>query len=496
MSQLSVHHFGPDPAYVGGMGSVVRVLTDHRVGADVVVSHPTWRPKSRFASVPLALVAAFQIFRMRQSEIAHVHLAEKGSFIREGGLAILARLCGQITVVTIHGSNFLPFARRRRWLVARVLRRAHLITCLDQDVLAFIRDCAPNVHAELLPNPVPIDKAAFGADTTDEIVLFAGEIGLRKGADVLSEAWRLVAESRPNARCIMVGPVKDYAIAQADRLEVRPPVQAAAMRDLLRSARVVALPSRAEGMPMVLTEAMSSGRPFVSTPVGGIPSLAQAGGVLVPVEDHVGLARALIEFLAEPEAARRQGEQGQEYCSQTRSVEVVGERLRGLYLNASSGESQSDSPREVLLVASNGGHLLQLLQLADLWPQTRRHWVTFRTSDAVSLLAGETTTWAYHPTNRNVRNLIRNLGLALRIVRRHNLQAIVTTGAGVAVPFVLLGRLFGVNVVYIESMARITSPSLTGRLVYPFADTFIVQWPALQRYFKRALLFGTVFDPS
>ncbi len=156
----------------------------------------------------------------------------------------------------------------------------------------------------------------------------------------------------------------------------------------------------------------------------------------------------------------------------------------------------ADPRREILLVASSGGHLLQLLQLADLWPQQQRHWVTFEQSDAVSLLAGERTTWAHHPTNRNVPNLIRNLGLALRMVRRRRVQVIVTTGAGVAVPFVIVGRLLGINVVYIESMARITSPSLTGRLVYPFADTFIVQWPGLQRFFKRARCFGTVFDPA
>jgi beta-1,4-N-acetylglucosaminyltransferase len=153
-------------------------------------------------------------------------------------------------------------------------------------------------------------------------------------------------------------------------------------------------------------------------------------------------------------------------------------------------------PREVLLVASNGGHLLQLLQLADLWPRERRHWVTFEKSDAVSLLTDEKTTWAHHPTNRNIPNLIRNFWLALKIVRRGKIQAIVTTGAGVAVPFVIVGRFAGVNIVYIESMARITAPSLTGRLIYPFANTFIVQWPEIQRYFKRARWFGTVFDPS
>ena len=122
--------------------------------------------------------------------------------------------------------------------------------------------------------------------------------------------------------------------------------------------------------------------------------------------------------------------------------------------------------------------------------------MTFEKSDALSLLADEEVVWAHHPTNRNLPNLIRNLGLALQMVRRNEVQAIVTTGAGVAVPFAIVGCLVGVNVVYIESMARITSPSLTGRLVYPFADTFIVQWPGLEQFFKRASSFGTVFDPS
>jgi beta-1,4-N-acetylglucosaminyltransferase len=80
------------------------------------------------------------------------------------------------------------------------------------------------------------------------------------------------------------------------------------------------------------------------------------------------------------------------------------------------------------------------------------------------------------------------------MLRSRNVAAVVSTGAGVAVPFAIVGRLLGVNVVYVESMARITSPSLTGRLVYPFADTFIVQWPGLQRFFKRARCYGTVFD--
>lgn len=150
--------------------------------------------------------------------------------------------------------------------------------------------------------------------------------------------------------------------------------------------------------------------------------------------------------------------------------------------------------RKILFVASNGGHLLQLKQLAELWPQDRRHWVTFKKSDALSLLSEERVTWAFYPTNRSLRNLVRNLWLAWEVVRFRDVQAVVTTGAGVAVPFVWVARLRKVRTVYIESMARISEPSLTGRLVYPVADTFIVQWPELMHVFKRAKYHGTVFD--
>jgi glycosyltransferase involved in cell wall biosynthesis len=337
---LTVHHYGPDPAYVGGIGSVIRILTQHNVGADIAVAHSTWRPKARFVSTLLALRAALGIARLRRGDVVHVHLAEDGSFIREGALVVLARLLGRSTVVTIHGSGFLPFARRYNWLASGVLRNARVITCLDQEVLGVVRRIAPQALTELMPNPVQMDSGSRGADETGEIVLFAGAIGLRKGADVLCRAWRLVAESRPEARCVMVGPVVDFIVPKTERLEVRSPVDATEMRKLLRSARVVALPSRAEGMPMLLTEAMSAGRPFVSTPVGGIPELAAEGGLLVAVDDASSLAQRLIDFLVDPQFARKLGEQGRARCTATRSVDVIDLRLRELY-RASAGKPGS-----------------------------------------------------------------------------------------------------------------------------------------------------------
>ena len=280
-----------------------------------------------------------RIAALPRSDIVHVHLAENGAFIREGALVGWAQLLGHTTVVTIHGSGFLPFAQRRRRLASTVLRHAHLITCLDESVLDLVRQLAPQAHAVIVPNPVAIDDVFSTAEETEEVVLFAGLIGMRKGADVLSRAWELVARSRPDARCIVVGPAGDFTVPQLERLEVREPVDADEIRKLIRSARVVTLPSRAEGMPMILTEAMSVGRPFVSTPVGGIPALAHQGGALVAVGDHLALARRLTELLANPTLAADIGERGRRFCMRTRGVEVLDTRLSELYAEAARVEA-------------------------------------------------------------------------------------------------------------------------------------------------------------
>ena len=151
---------------------------------------------------------------------------------------------------------------------------------------------------------------------------------------------------------------------------------------------------------------------------------------------------------------------------------------------------------ELLLVCSTGGHLLQLLQLRAAWDDFSRLWVTFDKSDARSLLAGEQVVWAYGPTNRSLRNLLRNLALAARLLRRARPRAIVTTGAGVAVPFAWVGALLGARVVYVESLTRIEEPSLSCRLVAPVAERVYVQWEELLRALPRARYRGGVFGAT
>jgi beta-1,4-N-acetylglucosaminyltransferase len=151
---------------------------------------------------------------------------------------------------------------------------------------------------------------------------------------------------------------------------------------------------------------------------------------------------------------------------------------------------------DLLLVCSSGGHLLQLCALREAWEGLDRAWVSFDKSDVRSLLAGERVVHAHGPTNRNLGNLLRNGILAITLIRDMRPRAVLTTGAGVAVPFAWVARLYGARVVYVESMTRIEGPSLSMRLIAPVASRLYVQWPELAPRVRRARFAGRVFEAA
>lgn len=158
--------------------------------------------------------------------------------------------------------------------------------------------------------------------------------------------------------------------------------------------------------------------------------------------------------------------------------------------NRDARQASSVSASRILFVCSSGGHLTQLHALEPWWSQLDRHWVTFDKPDARSLLAGERVTWGHHPTTRNVPNAIRNFALARRILARYRPHAVVSNGAGIALPFFAAARLRGIRTVYIEVFDRIDSPTLTGRLCSPLSDLFLLQWPEQRRFYPHGIVIG------
>ncbi|CPR08915.1 glycoside hydrolase family protein [Mycobacterium bohemicum DSM 44277] len=334
---IAVTHVGPDMYSFGGTQSVIRVIRDNKIGADDIRVLSTWNGRHHLKNFLLTARAGMTLARTPRTTIVHFHMANGGAWLREGPLIRLARARGFRVIVTIHGSDFPEFARSRPRFVGATLARADHVILLSEAARAAALEVAPSVTTSIVANPVPIDRDAPGAASTPPVALFAGTIGYRKGVDVLVAAWRLLLAEGIEGSVRILGPVDDYAPPPTERISVEPAVHPDGIRELLRSVRVVVLPSRAEAMPMILTEALAGARPFVSTPVGAIPEIASDPRMLVPVGDAPALAAAVGDYLRDPGLAERDGLRGQTHIAATRSPEVIDAELRRIYQGCGVG---------------------------------------------------------------------------------------------------------------------------------------------------------------
>ena len=148
---------------------------------------------------------------------------------------------------------------------------------------------------------------------------------------------------------------------------------------------------------------------------------------------------------------------------------------------------------KICFPTSSGGHLTHLLQIKDVWKKSERVWVTFKKIDAESALEGEKVYWCYYPTNRNFKNLIKNTFLAIKIIYKERPDIIISTGAAPAIPFYYIGKIFGAKLIYIEVYDRVDLPTVTGKIVYPICDEFIIQWEEQRQHYKHSKLLGGIF---
>jgi beta-1,4-N-acetylglucosaminyltransferase len=133
---------------------------------------------------------------------------------------------------------------------------------------------------------------------------------------------------------------------------------------------------------------------------------------------------------------------------------------------------------KLALVCSHGGHLTQMQML---WPAFEGHeciLICYRCRRTEALVLGSRT-HLLDDIGTNVVRMAKAFAQAACILLRERPNVILSTGAEIAIPFLWVGKLLGAKTVYIESWSRVRTRSGTGPLVYPVADLFLVQWPAL-----------------
>ena len=146
---------------------------------------------------------------------------------------------------------------------------------------------------------------------------------------------------------------------------------------------------------------------------------------------------------------------------------------------------------KICLTCSHGGHLTEMLALLDAF---EGHDIFYFCYDA------DTTRRLQHAylvpnMARNPIEFVKNLFRVTRIFWRERPDMVVSTGAEIAIPVILIAKLFRASTLYIECGAQVAHPSVTGRVVYTLVDTFLVQWPELlHAYGPRARFSGSLID--
>ena len=154
----------------------------------------------------------------------------------------------------------------------------------------------------------------------------------------------------------------------------------------------------------------------------------------------------------------------------------------------------TDNAAPVLLVASGGGHLTQLDELAGrLVPRRPASWVTFDSAQSRELLAGREVDIVPYLAPRAYLGILRMLPRAWRILRARRPELVVSTGAGIALAFLPLARLFRIETHYIESATRAQGPSMTGR-VLARVPGIRLHTQHLRRADDRWTFVGSVFE--
>ncbi|MGY1846832.1 glycosyltransferase family 4 protein [Blastococcus sp. SYSU DS1021] len=306
----------------GGVSSVVRTMNTWS-GDDLVVREwPSYwhgdrrRTLATFARTALRVLVS----RVEPTDVWHFHLTQHGSFLREGLLLGIARRRGICCTALVHGSQFVAFAEGNRRLARLVLRWPAVVFVLTDPAAEVVRSLG--IDAVRVANSVPIEESPV-ADGRSGFV-FAGEVGPRKGADVLLDAW---SEARLDGQQLILfgdlAPQFRLPEPLPDGVVFEGPVPPEQVQARLRTALALVLPSRAEAMPMIILESMSLATPVIASDVGQIADVVDDTGMVVPPADPEALGAALRRMAASPELALSLGRRAWERVRARHSNDVV-----------------------------------------------------------------------------------------------------------------------------------------------------------------------------
>lgn len=150
--------------------------------------------------------------------------------------------------------------------------------------------------------------------------------------------------------------------------------------------------------------------------------------------------------------------------------------------------------KKLCFAASSGGHFEQLLMLKPLMDSYDSFIVTEKTLYSAKV---DKKMYFVEQVNRKeklfVAKMLANVFKSLYIFLKERPDVVITTGVLAMIPICLFAKLFRKKLIYIESFAKVTTPTETGKLLYKYADRFYVQWDSMKKFYPNAICLGGIY---
>ena len=151
--------------------------------------------------------------------------------------------------------------------------------------------------------------------------------------------------------------------------------------------------------------------------------------------------------------------------------------------------------KKICFIASTGGHFEQLMMLKPLMDKYDSFIVTEKTG--YSVIKDDRKVYYLNQVNRHEKTfifkMIANAFKSFKIFFKERPDVVISTGALSTIPMCIFAKILKKNIIFIESFAKVTSPTLTGKLVYKFADQFYVQWEQMKEHYPDAIFEGGIY---
>lgn len=304
---------GPDNRdHRGGIGAVLDVYSKHIRPFRLIPTFVTKPFPIQFVTyVSAVLKLIWLCLTDRSVKVLHIHHASKGSFLRKSIMVLIGKLFRKKIILHIHGAKFHLFYQNSKLLkpyIKYILESADVVICLSESWRQFFSSNFKLKQLEIINNV--IEEAAQqprNGHSPRVNLLFLGQIGNRKGVFDLLEVLASNKNDFKNRVHVTIG-----GIGEVERLQKTIKekefngdvtfagwVKGTKKAELLNDCDVYILPSYNEGLPISVLEAMSYGKPVISTNVGGIPEIVKPGynGWLFQPGDHEALTTIIKEVL-------------------------------------------------------------------------------------------------------------------------------------------------------------------------------------------------------